>query len=110
MIGKMRDRVDIINKTEALGDIGQITPTWSVTETVWAWVKQVNPGFTLDAENKKNEKHYEILIRDNTNLDISSKIRYNSQYMRVDGFSEVTNKDEFIKIKCVESLNEVVTI
>jgi len=110
MIGKMRDRVDIINKADAFGDIGQTTPTWSVTETVWAWVKQIKPSFTLDAENKKNEKHYEIVIRDNTNLDISSKIRYNSQYMRVDGFSEVTNKDEFLKIKCVQSLNEVVTI
>ena len=110
MIGKLKDRIEILNKTESIGDAGESTNTWSVTETVWAWVKQINPFFTVDSENKKNEKRYEIVIRNNTNLDISSKIRYNGQYLRVDSFAEVDNRAEFYRLKCVQSLNEVVIL
>lgn len=110
MIGKLRDRIDILNKTEAVGDIGQITNAWSVTQTVWAWVKKITPKYIDDANNRKNAKHYEIIIRDNTNVGITSKIRYNGQYMRIDGFGEVSSTDEFMKLICVESANEVVTI
>ena len=110
MIGKLKDRIEILNKTEYIGDAGESTNTWSVTETVWAWVKQINPFFTVDDGNRKNEKHYDIIIRKNQNIDITSKIRYNGQYMRVDSFAEVDNVEEFYILKCAQSINELVSV
>ena len=59
---------------------------------------------------KKNEKHYEIIIRDNVSVEITSKIRYKNKFMRIDAFSEVDYNDEYLKLICVQSDNEVVNI
>ena len=53
MIGKLKERISIINKTSTTGDIGQLIDTWQVTDTVWAWPKKINPRFSTDGENKK---------------------------------------------------------
>ena len=110
MIGKLKERISIINKTSTTGDIGQLIDTWVVSETVWAWLKKINPRFSTEGENKKNEKHYEIIIRDNVSVEITSKIRYKNKFMRIDAFSEVDYNDEYLKLICVQSDNEVVNI
>ena len=46
----------------------------------------------------------------NQNIDITSKIRYNGQYMRVDSFAEVDNVEEFYILKCAQSINELVSV
>lgn len=110
MIGKLKDRIEILNKTESIGDAGEATDTWSLSATVWAWVRQIHPSFAIDDGNRKNEKHYDIVIRKNQNIDITSKIRYNGQYMRVDSFAEVDNVEEFYILKCAQSINELVSV
>lgn len=111
MIGKLRERVDILNKVSVIGDIGESTDTWSVSSTVYAHLKTIIPNNSVDGDIKVNEKVYIITIRGgNSDLKINSKIRYGSEFMRVDSFGEMTSTEQFVKIKAVQSDNEVVTV
>ena len=117
-IGSMKNRISILNKIELVGDIGETSATWSVSggSSVWAYVKKTTPDSVIQGGLKTGEKVYEIYIRENDNLKINSKLRYEIksgvfEFMRVVEFGELAQiGDELIKIIAIQSDNEVVTV
>jgi len=116
-IGDLNNRIEILNKTVSIGDMGQSVETWSVAggEAVWCHVKSKIPTYSIDGNLKTNEKLYHVFIRQNDHLKITSKLRLlisenTYEYMRVDGFSELEFGDDIIKIKAIQSENEEVTV
>tara|TARA_R110000787_G_scaffold222868_1_gene331310 strand:+ start:254 stop:595 length:342 start_codon:yes stop_codon:yes gene_type:complete len=109
-IGKLRQRIDILQKSVVRVAGGGQTETWTVETTLWASVIPKTSNYLLNDSNKINKTTQEIIIRATSILTSKKKIRFDSRFFDIDSFFDVDERGRFVKIKAMETTNADVTV
>jgi SPP1 family predicted phage head-tail adaptor len=109
-IGKMRHRVDILQKSLVRNDIGGMTETWTVEAILWANVKAKSANYSLQNDDKVNYIKYEFIFRDNSYLDEKKKLRFDSRFFDIKDFYKLDERGRFILAICEQSKNATISV
>lgn len=109
-IGRLRERIDILQKSVVRKDGGGRTETWSVEDTVWANIKNKSSKSLLDHSNKLNTISHIITIRNYAGLTVKKKLRFGTRFFDINGFYIVDERNKYVKIEASENTNADVTV
>lgn len=87
VIGKMRERVLIQNKTITRSDSGFQTESWTNIATVWAKVDYTSGFEEEEADRIIGQQKIKFTVRFNSNISINSRFVYRSQYYQIESVS-----------------------
>jgi len=87
LIGKMRERVLIQNKTITQSNSGFQSENWSNIATIWAKVDYSSGFEEEEADRVVGQQKIKFTVRFNANISINSRFVYRSVYYQIENIS-----------------------
>jgi len=84
LIGKMRERVIIQNKTISQSDSGFQSENWTNIQTVWAKVDYSSGFEEEEADRIVAQQKIKFTLRYNVNISVNSRFLYRSNYYQIE--------------------------
>ena len=84
VIGKMRERVVIQNKTITQSDSGFQSENWTNIQTVWAKVDYSSGFEEEEADRVIAQQKIKFTLHYNSNISVSSRFLYRSNYYQIE--------------------------
>jgi SPP1 family predicted phage head-tail adaptor len=102
VIGKLRDRITIEEKTQVEDGSGGFSETWSTFATVWAEVLPTSSAERFFAEKLEMTTTHKVRIRYLAGLSSSMRINLGARVLKIQGIVNLEERDRFLELKCEE--------
>lgn len=104
MIGKLRNKIDIINYSTVSDGSGGSTATERVDTSIWAKVTPMSGSRGMDSMQIMLTQSYEILIRyeDYPPLNKKNRIQFENRELIIQAFQIINERRKYIKIIAME--------
>lgn len=99
-IGRMRDSIDILYKTEATDAYGERVETWTTLATVFAMMQQSatsNEAIQAGQETAQQETRYSIRYRNDVNE--TNRVAHNGRTFDIESVT-YSNDMQFVTLGC----------
>jgi SPP1 family predicted phage head-tail adaptor len=100
-IGRMRDRIDILYKTEATDAYGERVETWATLVTVFGMMQQMtatsNEAIQAGQETVQQETRYTIRYRNDVNE--TNRVAHNGRTYDIESVT-YSNDMQFVTLGC----------
>lgn len=104
MIGNLRHRITIEQRTLASDGMGGSTETWSTLATLWAKVEPKSAKHKWIAESLTEITTHVITIRNRDDIDSSMRIKWDGRTFQIEGSYDRDERDRFRIIAASEGL------
>ena len=101
-IGRLRNRIKILEYKESENELGQTVNGLVPIETVWAEIYPLKSKEYIEAGLTQTESTYKILIRWFGGLTEEMVIEYNNQQFSIVSIADLEMKHLFYEIMCKE--------
>ena len=101
-IGRMRDRIDILYKTEATDAYGERVETWATLVTVFAMMQQSatsNEAIQAGQETAQQDVRYTIRYRNDVNE--TNRVAHNGRTYDIESVT-YSNDMQFVTLGCMQ--------
>ena len=112
VIGKMNNRIDIIQESSTRASGGIRVTTFSVAASIWAQITPKRTSPLLEAQNRENQITHKLMIRHDTAITLTTKqrIRFGTRFMFIRNFYNMDEDDRFDILEASESTKASVTV
>ncbi len=112
VIGKMDNRIDILQVSTTRGSGGVRAQTWTVLASKWAQLTPRRTNPLLESQDKGNQITHKIMVRFDPSLVLTGKqrIRFGTRFMFIRNFYNMDENDQFTILEANESAKAVVTV
>lgn len=101
-IGRLRNRIKILEYKESENELGQTVNGLVPLKTVWAEIHPLKSKEYIEAGLTQTESTYKILIRWFSGLTEEMVIEYNNQQFSIVSIADLEMKHLFYEIMCKE--------
>ncbi len=100
MIGRLRRRVVIEERTRTPDAGGGAVETWSPRATVWAWVKPIDGSERVSAEQRQSGARYDITIRYRTDVSLAHRMRLDGVPLSIHAIKDPNDHRHWLVLTC----------
>ena len=107
--GKLRHRVDILEKSATRNEFGEEVIQWAVQETFWAAIEPLTGREYLDARQATIETSHRVRLRPGRQVRIQAdqRVRYGERVFLVVSVADIDERGRELVLMCRELLPEV---
>lgn len=102
-IGKLRHQVELQNyNTVRTG--GQKVKTWSIYDTIWAWIRPMSGKEQMSAQQPVGEITHKVTIRYHSAIAVNDRIKFGSRFFDINFIGNYDERNVFMEIMCREKV------
>jgi SPP1 family predicted phage head-tail adaptor len=102
MIGKLRHRVTIEQKSAAPDGGGGGAETWSALATVWAALETLEGAEVVRAEQVASETRFRLRIRHRSDVSAAMRVVLGTRVLGIESVADQDGRGRFLTLFCVE--------
>jgi SPP1 family predicted phage head-tail adaptor len=102
MIGALRHRVTIEQKTAAPDGGGGFAESWNALATVWAAIETLEGAEILRAEQIMGETRFRLRIRYRGDVTAAMRVQFGSRVLGIEAVADADGRGRYLVLSCVE--------
>lgn len=99
---ELRERVTFEQPVRTSDTMGGFTVSWSSVASVWAEVKQLSAGQSIERESVQHPVRYRVRIRYRSDITPAMRISYRSKILRITGITDEYQRRQSLVIEAIE--------
>lgn len=101
-LGTLRERVQILQKSQTIGPEGGHATTFVPLATVWARVRSLSGALTSQADGRASKISHSIVIRYRTDLSPGDRIVYRTRPLEILSLGDLNGRRAYLACRCTE--------
>jgi len=103
MAGRLRHRVTVERRSEALDEFGQRVDVWTEIATAWAKVRPLSGREYLAASGVRAEITHEITMRYPIDVKPKDRVYFGTRLFDIDSVFTIDERNRFVVARAVEN-------
>jgi len=100
-IGKLRDRIEIQQKTATQNEFGEQDITYTTVQEIWAKVLTASSKEFYN-KGEMNKLTYKVLIRSNNEIKPEMLVKYKDKTLEISDILDADSKRDYMLLICEE--------
>ncbi len=102
-LGTLRERIELLQKSQAIGPEGGHATTYVPLATVWARVRSLSGSLTSLTDGRASKISHSIVIRHRTDLSPGDRIVYRTRPLEVLSVADLNGRRAYLTCRCSET-------
>jgi len=102
-LGTLRERIQLLRKSQTIGPEGGHVTTYIPLATVWARVRSLSGTLTSQADGRASKASHSIVIRFRSDLGPGDRIVYRTRPLEILSASDLNGRRAYLACRCSET-------